>query len=241
MGFKCIVIDDEQYAATAIAKYVNDMPNLTLANIYTDPLLALSEITAADQIDFIFLDIEMPGISGLDLAKSLRSKSRFLIFITSHDKHAITAFGLKANHYLLKPVTLAQFALVVNELVKDEVPAASASFPNKQLKFIKAGQKNSYYNLNFNDIISIQAQKNYVMITTVEGNFSTHLGISQIEEVLPPIDFIRLSKSYIIAKKEIRKIEGNLVKLKNNDVFQVGETYKPHFLKWVKENMISDK
>jgi two-component system LytT family response regulator len=238
MAFRCVVIDDEQYAAAALSKYVDNMPNLVLLKAYTDPLVALSEINATDQIDFIFLDIEMPGISGLDLAKDLRSKARFLIFVTSHDEHALIAFDLKANHYLLKPVTFAKFALTVNDILKNEV---SMAINTNQLRLIKAGQKNSYHHLNFNEIISVQAQKNYVIITTANENLVTHLGLNHIEELLSPLDFIRISRSYIIAKNEIRKIEGNLVKLKNNEVFQVGETYKPAFLKWIKENTIVEK
>jgi two-component system LytT family response regulator len=240
MALKCVVIDDEQYAADALAKYVEEMPNLMLFKTFTNPLVALAGINETDQIDFIFLDIEMPSLSGLELAKDLRNKCKFLVFTTSHSKYALTAFEVQANQYLLKPITFAKFALTINSLLKNnEVILPSAHAQNKHLKFIKADQKNAYHYLNANEIISVQAAKNYVIISTATEKFMTHLGLNHIEAVLSTNEFIRIGKSYIIAKNEIRKIEGNQIKLKNNEVFQVGDTYKPAFLKFVKENMLS--
>jgi two-component system LytT family response regulator len=239
MSLKCIVIDDQQYAIDAMARYINDMPNMKVAKTFNKPLDALASITSEDAIDFIFLDIEMPGISGLELAKSLRERTRFLVFTTSHDKHALAAFQLQANQYLLKPISFAKFALTVNSILKNvDLAPTTANLPTDQFQFIKAEYKNSYHYINPADILYVQAAKNYVIINTDHEQFVTHLGISSIENALAPRDFIRISKSYIIAKRAIRKIEGNSIKLKNSEIFQIGRTYKPTFVSFMKENMI---
>ncbi len=240
MSFKCVLIDDEQYAVDAMANYVNDMPNLSLLRTYTDPLVALSEINSADQIDFIFLDIEMPVLSGLELAKILRPKTKFLIFITNNVRHAVEAFDYQPNHFLPKPVSFAKFALTVNEILKNNSQAHSAKSVHKDSMFIKAGQKNSFRHINFNEIIHIEANRNYVLITIkTNENFSANLGLNHIEEILPAVDFIRINRSFIIAKNQIRKIDGNCIKLKNNNTFQVGEAYKSAFFKFVHEHMVA--
>jgi len=215
MNFKCVVIDDEQYAVDAMAKYIADMPGLTLFKTFTSSLLA----------------------------ESLRSKTRFLIFITSHAKHALTAFDLQVNQYLLKPISFAKFALTINFLLEGLEPTRPVlqQVQKKGLQFIKADQKNSFHYIDPEEILFIQAAKNYVHIYTDKDSFVTHMGLNHIEAALAPNNFIRISKSYIIAKNAIRKIEGNQVRLKNNETFQIGETYKSNFTAFIKENMIRQK
>ncbi len=239
MSLKCIVIDDQQYAIDAMVRYIGDMPNMVVSKTFTKPLVALESITLADEIDFIFLDIEMPGISGLELAKSLRAKTRFLVFTTSHDKHALTAFQLHANQYLLKPISFAKFALTVNAILKTSA-IGTLTLPAQQspLQFIKAEYKNTFHYIDPSEILYVQAAKNYVIINTDNEQFVTHVGLNNIENALATKDFIRISKSYIIAKNAIKKIEGNNIKLRNSETLQIGRTYKPTFVNFMKENMI---
>ena len=239
MSLKCIVIDDQQYAVDAMVRYINDMPNMVVSKTFTKPLLALDSISTTDDVDFIFLDIEMPGISGLELAKILREKTRFLVFTTSHDRHALSAFQLQASQYLLKPISFSKFALTINALLQN---AANGLVPHHKKKtqfhFVKAEFKNTYHYIDPVEILYIQAAKNYVVITTNQEQFITHVGLSNIENSLPKTDFIRISKSYIIAKSAIKKIEGNMVRLRNTESLQIGRTYKPSFVNFMKENMI---
>lgn len=236
MGFKCIIIDDQQYSVDAMVRYISDMPNLEVAATFTDPLLALSAVGAGDPVDFIFLDIEMPGLSGLQLAKSLRDKTRFLVFITSHERHALGAFELHANQYLLKPVSFVKFAAVVTELIKSFSDMIKTT-PNR-FQFIKAEYKNTYHYINPAEILFVQASGNYVIITIGKEQFIAYMGLNALETSLPTSDFIRISKSFIIAKSAIRKIEGNSIRLKNDQTVQLGRTYRQSFVNFVKENMI---
>lgn len=236
MSLKCIVIDDQQYAIDAMVRYIHEMPNMEVLATFSDSLVALDEVRKGEDVDFIFLDIEMPHLTGLELAKSLRSKTRFLVFTTSHERHALDAFELQANQYLLKPITFAKFAIAVTDLLKHQSITAASISPKFQ--FIKAEYKNTYHYINPTEILYIQAAKNYVVIVLEKEQFVTHLGLNALEGALSTKDFIRVSKSFIIAKHAIRKIEGNSIKLKNDHVVQVGRTYKPTFVNFVKESMI---
>lgn len=236
MGLKCIIIDDQQYSVDAIVRYINDMPNLEVTATFTDALLALSVVSTGNPVDFIFLDIEMPGISGLELAKSLRDKTRFLVFITSHERHALGAFELYANQYLLKPISFPKFAATVTELLK-QVGGGVPNSPHR-FQFIKAEYKNTYHYINPAEILYIKATGNYVLIIIGNEQFVTHTSLNALEAALPKTDFIRISKSFMIAKGAIKKIEGNSIKLKNDQVVQLGRTYRQNFVNFVKENMI---
>ena len=239
MPIKCVIIDDEQYAIDQLKAFIVQMPNLQLHAAYLSSVEALMAVKAEDQLDFVFLDIEMPEINGLDLAKTLRAKTKHLVFTTGHSGHAIAAFDLKASHYLLKPISFNKFALTIAELLASKT--APVKDPSRsKLQFIKADQKNSYHYIDSASITYIAAAKNYVSIFTEneQENFVTHLGLNHVEKALDPIDFIRIHKSYIIAKQAIRKVDGNVIKLKNGKEFQLGEVYKPAFYEFLKEGLL---
>lgn len=239
MDLKCIVIDDEQHAVDALVSYIHKILNLEVFTTYTNPLTALTQIRKEDAIDFIFLDIEMPEISGLELAKSLRDKTKFLIFTTGHSSHALSAFDLNANQYLLKPISFAKFAASVDYILKD---VSSHQTPNlaipNTLCFIKADQKNAYHYIDATEIIYVEAAKNYVIIYTAEEQYITHMGLNHVENALKPDDFIRINKSNIIAKSAIKKIEGHTIILKNGKDFQLGSTYKPAFQEFLNRSIL---
>lgn len=248
MDLKCIIIDDDQYAIDALVKYINEMPGLSVHQTFQKPLEAL--ISVNDQVDFIFLDIEMPDISGLELAESLRSKTKFLIFTTSHPSYALKAFDLHADQYLLKPISFSKFALAINYLLKNNQETLKVKpevkeqqiIPIKKdrLQFIKADQKYAYHYIDPNDIVYVAAAKNYVVIHTAKEQFVTHMGLNHIDAALSKDDFIRISKSYLIAKNAIKKIDGSNIKLKNCDIdFQVGGTYRIAFLAFMNSSMLT--
>lgn len=237
---KCILIDDEQYAIDALSSYVDAIPDLEVFATYTDPVLALSELPKQDAVDFIFLDIEMPGISGLELAKELRDRCRFLIFTTGHPSYAVEAFEVKADHYLLKPITLAKFALTVNKFLNQAEPSV-VSPPNgkRKLQFIKADQKHSYHFVDEDDINAIVADKNYVYVHTISGEtYDVHLSLSQIEKALGQDKFIRINKSTVIAKVQIKKIEGDRITLRDGESYVLGATFKKEFQDFMQAHLL---
>ncbi len=244
MDFRCVIIDDEQYAIDALAGYIDKMPQLQLFKGFTDPLKAMAEISSEDKIDFIFTDIEMPGITGIALAKQLRHRCRFLIFTTGHSNYALDAFDVGADQYLLKPITLSRFASVISEVLRNvkQVFREESAQANK-LQFIKADQKNAYHFIDEQTIVSVEADRNYVRIyTTLETKpFDVHMGLNQVEEALASNDFIRINKSTMIAKKYIKKIEGSLIKLTDGKSYILGATFKASFSEFLSQHMLKSK
>lgn len=239
MNLKCVVIDDEQYAVDAMLAYIEQTPGLVNYTSYTDPLIALSSITAKDEIDFIFLDIEMPKLSGLELATSLRDKTKFLVLTTSHTIDAVISYDLNVSQYLLKPFSYGKFVTTIDRLIKQSYTIANVekNKPYTDNMFIKAEYKGSYYAVNPKEIICVEANGHYVIIQTTTVNYFTHLSLKQMELSLGTENFIRISKSIVVAKAAIVKVDGNTVKLKYDREFLVGEVYRPTLLNFIKANM----
>lgn len=241
MKLKCVIIDDEQYAIDALARYIAKLENLQLISTYNDPINALNMITAEDKIDFIFMDVEMPGLNGIELAKMLRDKVRYLVFTTNYSTHAIEAFQVQANHYLLKPISFAKFALAIGELLENEIKKIPEASKGKKLQFIKGDSKSTYHYIDPEQITYIEAAKNYVIIHTqnVLEEYVTYIGLSQVVKALDPECFIRVNKSNVIAMSAIRKVEGNVILLKNGQIFQLGNTFRPAFLRFLNLHLLS--
>lgn len=226
---KCIIVDDEMHAVTLLADYIDAMPNLTLVKSFTDPLKALIEITLEDNIDIIFMDMDMPGMTGIDLAVAIRHKTKSLVFTTAHVKYAVDAFGVQANEYLLKPISMSRFALVINQLLKltkDVKPQATAV----DFFFIKTENFQKYIRINLRDLIAIEGLNNYVRIHTVAGTYIAYLTMKEVEEKLEGNNsFIRVQRSYIISMDFVNKVEGAFITLNNKLEVPLGTTYKKQF------------
>lgn len=124
----CVIIDDERFAVHAIEKYIELLPKINVVASYTNSQLALEKITADDEVDMLFMDIDMPMLSGIDLAKAVRAKTKKLIFTTAHSKYAFDAFEVEADAFLLKPFTFSKFAITVNRLFpSDSLTSVSAN------------------------------------------------------------------------------------------------------------------
>lgn len=242
MNFKCVVIDDEQHAIDALVGYIEKMPQLLFYRSYTDPLKALAELGKKDKIDFLFIDVEMPGITGIALAAQLRSYCRFLIFTTGHSNYALNAFEVKANQFLLKPISFAKFTTAIDGLIRDQEHLHVTAAERKQLQFIKADQKNTYHHLDEATITAIEADRNSVSIYTLPDKevYNVHMGLNQIEGALGTDDFIRINKSTIIAKKQIKSIEGSMVKLKDGRVYKVGITFRNTFTAFLQQHILKN-
>ncbi|WP_316797200.1 LytR/AlgR family response regulator transcription factor [Pedobacter agri] len=117
--FKCVIIDDDQLSIDVLENFINQIPDLHISKTFTDPAQAIIDISENDHIDFLFLDIKM-NISGLDVAKLLRDKVRFIFFVTSYDKYALDAFGANGDKFLVKPVVFQKLQTAINEVLHRE-------------------------------------------------------------------------------------------------------------------------
>lgn len=234
----CVIIDDEKHAVDLLGDYIEAMPNLHLVKYFTDPLKALIDITVEDNIDILFMDVDMPGMTGLDLSQAIRYKTKYLVFTTAHSKYAIDAFGVQANEYLLKPISMSKFALMINRLLKSESSLKKVA-NDEDFFFIKTDQVQKYVRINLKDLIAIEGLNNYVKIHTVGGMHIAYLTMKELEVKLDGNNsFIRVQRSFIISMDFINKVEGASITLNNKLEVPLGTTYRKHFLTFLEKKTL---
>ena len=235
MNLRCIAIDDEDHALEVVIDHIDEMPGLQLYKSFTNPIVALSEISHEDNVDIIFLDIDMPGINGIDLGKSLRDKTKYLVFTTAHPDYALQAFDVQSDQYLLKPISFAKFALGIDRIIKKESSKtnSNANSVDSNTLFVKGDHKHAFANISINEILYIKSLQNYVQIVTQKDEVITYLTLKEVEKALESHSFIRVNKSYIISKSSIKRVDGNIIKLINDETIQLGEGYKEPFLEYI--------
>lgn len=239
MPYQCVIIDDEPDALEILTDYIQQIPELEVARSYTDPVKAMAEMAQGDLIDFVFMDIDMPLISGIDLSKAIRAKTEKLIFTTAHTKYAFEAFEVEADAYLLKPFTFAKFALTINKLIKNDVVSAQIIEKAKDFYVKTTEERNRFVRIKFDDVIAVESVKNYIKIYTTTEEVITYLTLKEIKERLDETaNFIQVHRSFVISKDYIEKVEGSLVKLPNNMLVPIGTFYKDPFYEYLAKNTI---
>ena len=234
MSLRCLIVDDEPLAHEVILKYIEDVPFLeTVGQCYlaTEALSFLSTHAA----DLIFLDIRMPKLSGLDFLRTLQHRP--LVIITSaYEEHALESFDLEVCDYLLKPFRFDRFlkaanrALAIFTLRKQAADPAVAVAPLPATTteptqiYIKSDKKQ--VQLNLEDVYFLESLGNYVKVWGEQKFLLTPRTLSSFEEQLPVEAFVRIHKSYILNKKFVHYIEGNMIRLKNGKELPLGKSYK---------------
>jgi len=211
----CVIIDDEPLARKGLREYISDVDFLHLAGEYDNPLKA-TEMISRGGAQLLFLDIQMPKITGLDFMKTLQRPVP-VIFTTAFPQYALDGFDLNALDYLVKPISFDRFlkaALKAKEYYEvrqkndaDKTPAAE----DGDYFFIKADNK--LVKVLFNDILFIEALQNYVVVHTQERKLITYLTFKSVEEYLPSSQFIKVHKSFIVSATKIDSIEGNDIRI----------------------------
>jgi len=236
----CIIVDDEQHAIDILVHYVNQTPHLQLEGTFTNPIEALQAV-ASQKVDLIFLDIQMPELSGMDFIKAINSRAK-VILTTAYSEFALESYELDVVDYLLKPIRLPRFLQAVQKAVK-EIEEASDEKNNitdaGDYVFVKTESKGKLLKINLNEIDYIEGMKNYVAIYCGEKKTLVYTSMKDLEERLSKKQFIRVHKSFIIPIGKITGIEGNLLRLKNVAAeILIGENYKPDLMDIIRNKMI---
>lgn len=237
---RCLIVDDEQHALDILLHYINQTPQLQLVASTTNPIEAL-QIVATEKVDLIFLDIQMPELSGIDFIRSINGKCK-VILTTAYPEFALEGYDLDVVDYLLKPIRLPRFLTAVQKAATtlNNSPAASQpEAPEDDYIFVKTESKGKLLKINLAEIDYIEGMKNYIAIYTGGKKTLVYSAMKDMEERLPRRRFIRVHKSFIIAIDRITGIEGNRVMLKGITADIVaGENYKAELMKIVKDKMI---
>ena len=232
--YNCLVVDDEPIARKIIINYIRKLPLLHLAEESINALDAIDHLRTNNNIDIIFLDINMPNLSGLQLLKILHPPQP-VIFTTAYSEHAVESYDLNAVDYLLKPFSFERFTKAVYKAIaqiKRSQPGTGSNADEKKLPlFIKSDGKN--YPVSIDDILFCEAMKNYTMVKLKDGQkLMPLIPLSKFETLLSEAggEFIQVHRSFLIAKKHITAVAANQV---NIDKFEIpiGVQFKEKFFR----------
>ena len=237
----CIIVDDEQHAIDILVHYVKQTPYLNLVDTTTSPIEAL-QIISSKSVDLIFLDIQMPELSGMDLIKAINGKAK-VILTTAYSEFALESYELDVVDYLLKPIRLPRFLQAVQKAVNDleESKENKHSLPGQDddYIFVKTESKGKLLKITLDEIDYIEGMKNYVAIYCGGKKTLVYTSMKDLEERLPKKQFLRVHKSFIIPISKITGIEGNLLRLKNvTDEILIGDNYKADLMDIIRNKMI---
>lgn len=243
MKFKCLIVEDELPAQRVIQTYIRDVPALELVQSCNNALDAL-EVLKTQAIDILFLDIQLPKITGVNFLRSLTDPPQ-TIFTTAYSEYAIQGFELDAVDYLLKPFSFDRFLKAVNKAV-DRLEARprlatrageeEVNDSDKDFVFFKADKK--IIRINLDDLLYIEGLKDYVRVVTTTETSLVLQTMKHWESILPSSTFQRAHKSYIVNLKRIDHIKGNEIKIGAREV-PIGRHYKDSLLKEIEKRFIN--
>ncbi|MGB6151827.1 MAG: LytTR family DNA-binding domain-containing protein [Pricia sp.] len=218
---KVLLVDDEYLALDLLENFIKEVPDLEIYDKVKSPMAAI-DILNQGGIDLLFLDIQMPTLSGINLLKTLKQKP-VTIFTTAYSEHAVEAFGLDAVDYLLKPFSFERFLQAVNKAKEQMDTPRSAQTRESDAQIARDGflsikTDSKLVKVFHRDILFIEGQKEYVRIVTGEARFVTLMSLRELMETLPQNDFIRCHKSYIVNGTMVNSVEGNLLHLNGHKV-----------------------
>jgi len=231
MQLKCVAIDDEPLALEIIKKYVSDYPSLKLVNTFDDAVSG-AEYLKRNKIDILFIDIDMPDITGVDLVRSLQEKP-MIIFTTAYKNFAFEGFELEAVDYLLKPINNSRFNAAIQKAIDyyqfkntSHTEAEDFLFVHSEYRVIK---------INIRDIEYIESMQDYIKIYLIntEKPVLTLMPLKSVIEKLPANQFIRIHRSYVVARVQIRSIYNRKIKLSKIEL-PVGTNYTEFIKDWAK-------
>ena len=234
--YKCIIVEDEELLAGVLKVYLEHFDELELVAICSDAIQA-NKVLQQHKIDLLFLDIQMPYITGVDFLKSLE-KPPFTIFTTAYSEHAIDGFNLNAIDYLLKPIKLTRFLVAVNKFLEAKKQqsntANSHQIPkqNPTTETITFKCNGNWVKLNYSEITYIESLREYVRFWTSTGEKYVVLkSLTALENELPPDSFIRIHRSFIVRKSAVKKVSGNQVYVLSTPL-SLSNSYKKVFFEW---------
>jgi DNA-binding LytR/AlgR family response regulator len=233
---KCIVIDDEPIARAGLKKYIGQIDFLQLAGEFKNPVDAVKALDN-DDIDLVFLDIQMPGLSGIDFLKSVRIKPQVII-ISGNPNHALEGYELNIVDYLLKPASFTRFfkaCTKAREILNHQLAPVVATAEGNEFFYIKSSHR--YIKIFVHEIVYIESMVNYVSIFTHEAKHIAYLTLKVVENKLPAGLFIKIHKSFLVAANAIRFLDAEQVVLTSNQVLPIGKTYKTEIVKMIEQHL----
>jgi two-component system LytT family response regulator len=235
MKFKCIIVDDEPPATRILENYISKVSFLEQVGVFNDSLKAL-EFLNTQKVDVIFLDIQMPQLTGLQISKII-SKDIKVIFTTAYPDFALEGFELNAIDYLLKPISFERFYQAVSKLNIEPKIEISSHGNSSGFIFVKTDGKNKFRKLFLEEILYVESLQNYVCIHTLKQQIITHSSLKNVIESLPKNEFVQIHKSHVVSLKQIEATDSFSVFIDNKEL-PIGATFKDAFFDLIGNNKI---
>lgn len=246
MTLSCLIVEDEPMARKLLTQYVEKAPGIELLAALSSPLAAL-DFLKEHSPDVLFLDVQMPEITGIGLLKILKKKP-LVVLTTAYSEYAIEGYELDVTDYLLKPITFERFLKCVEKLHQTKghrlphaapatpsAPATAPEDPMPEYLFVKDGTKS--VRVNFADIQYIEGMKDYVRIHTPDKKITTLQSLKKLTALLPSKEFVRVHHSYIVAMKWVEEVHRDEV-LIGGTLVSVSDTYRGDFKKMVDDRLL---
>ncbi len=243
MNLSCLIVEDEPLARKLLTQYVEKTPGLELLAALASPLAAL-DFLKENEPEVLFLDVQMPEITGIDLLKILKKKP-IVVLTTAYSEYAIEGYELDVTDYLLKPITFERFLKCVEKIhqvataptvAADGLAAAATSSEEKEtFFFVKDGTKS--VRIDFADVRFIEGLKDYVRIHTGDKKITTLQSLKKLTEMLPSDKFVRIHHSYIVAIPWIEEVHRDEV-LIGDRMIPISQTYRQEFKRLVDERLL---
>ncbi|WP_340115089.1 LytR/AlgR family response regulator transcription factor [Maribellus mangrovi] len=234
-NIKCIIVDDEPVAREILESHLAKIENVEILGSCKNAMEAF-QIISSQEVDLIFLDINMPEISGLSLARSI-NKNIKIIFTTAYREYAVDGFDLQAVDYLLKPISFERLLQGVNKYLNETVhvpqePLQKISSESAETFFVRSDRK--MVKIDCDEILYIESMADYIRIFLKTKNVVTRETISNIEAKLPKNEFLRVHRSYIVAQNAIDSFTAEYVEIGKKQI-PISRSYKNEVLKWLED------
>lgn len=223
MKIKCVIIDDEPLAISVIENHLKNFDHVEIVNTFSNPLKAFG-VLEQENIDVIFLDINMPQMTGFTFVENLSYKP-LIVITTAYREYAVKSFELDVLDYLVKPIPFNRFLKTINKIYQKvyvNSTTGDSSLHQEPHIFIKVNKK--LIKVNLNDILYIESLKDYIKILTTLGDYVVHKSLTAITEELPESNFIRVHRSYTISINKIGALDGNTIEIGRRKI-PIGRNY----------------
>lgn len=219
-SINCIILDDEPYATQLLKDYVQKISVLDLVYAGEDAYEVV-DLLKTQTIDLVFIDLQMPGLTGLEIMQMFNNTHNFII-TSAYQEYALDAFQFHVIDFLVKPITFQRFHQSVQKYLHWQESFTSEI--DKEHFFVKSDRK--LYRIDLDSILYIEGLKDYIRIHTTRHKLVVYDSMKDILARLPPEDFVRIHRSFIVPIKKIQMIEGNRIRIEDSELLSIGETYR---------------
>ena len=241
MKLNCLIVDDEALARKGLEKYIKEIDFLELKGVCKNAMEA-NTIIKEQAIDLLFLDIEMPMLSGIDFLKSLRHSLK-VIFTTAYSQYAIESFEFDVLDYLVKPISFERFLQAANKahrIISENSPSPTIAANKEEEKFIFVKTDKQLVKLFLDDILLVESMQNYIRIHTAKQSYLTLVPLKKVFDILPREMFIQVHKSYVISMTKVEAIIGNQILIGEHKI-PIGRNLKEAVLKCLTKDKVLRK